>query len=140
MKKKCFKCGMTKNESEYYRHPEMGDGRLGKCKECTKKDVQNNYWARVDYYRAYDRKRNTDPRRIKDRMDYYKEYPKIRYAKNRVYDALKKGDMKKGVCAVCGSNEVQAHHDNYNKPLDIRWLCSHHHREWHTKNKPKGKN
>ena len=36
--KKCFKCGIAKELSEFYVHPKMGDGHLGKCKSCTKND------------------------------------------------------------------------------------------------------
>ena len=38
--KKCFKCGVTKDISMFYRHPAMRDGRLNKCIECTKNDVK----------------------------------------------------------------------------------------------------
>lgn len=39
-------------------------------------------------------------------------------------------------CEICGNTEVEAHHDDYSKPYDIRWLCFIHHREFHTlKNK-----
>ena len=33
-------------------------------------------------------------------------------------------------CEVCGE-KAEAHHDNYSKPLDVRWLCFKHHREHH---------
>ena len=38
-------------------------------------------------------------------------------------------------CEVCGSKNVQMHHDDYNKPLSVRWLCVEHHRSLHKQQK-----
>ena len=43
MDKQCFKCKQTKDISEFYLHPKMGDGHLGKCKSCTRSDSDNRY-------------------------------------------------------------------------------------------------
>lgn len=37
-------------------------------------------------------------------------------------------------CEVCGELNAYAHHDNYDKPLEVRWFCPKHHIEYH-KNK-----
>lgn len=36
-------------------------------------------------------------------------------------------------CEVCGSLTVQKHHDDYTKPLHVRWLCGFHHSRLHTR-------
>lgn len=38
-------------------------------------------------------------------------------------------------CEVCGALKVHAHHDDYSKPLDVRWLCPPCHRSHHDKAK-----
>ena len=43
--------------------------------------------------------------------------------------ALARGDLIKGPCEVCGRTQgrIDAHHDDYAKPLEVRWLCRRHH-------------
>jgi len=40
---------------------------------------------------------------------------------------VKRGKVKKQPCLVCGCPEVEAHHDDYNQPLKVVWLCRPHH-------------
>lgn len=42
--------------------------------------------------------------------------------------------IEKQPCEVCGKSETEAHHDNYDKPLVVRWLCFDCHRRWHKEN------
>lgn len=44
---------------------------------------------------------------------------------------LKRGLIKRQPCEYCASDFAQMHHDNYDKPLDVRWLCRYHHLELH---------
>jgi hypothetical protein len=55
-----------------------------------------------------------------------------RLAHRRVEAALLAGRLVRCACERCGAVErVQAHHDDYSKPLAVRWLCAVHHRERH---------
>jgi hypothetical protein len=45
--------------------------------------------------------------------------------------AEKAGRLIREPCEVCGSVDVQKHHDDYSKPLAVRWLCPTHHRLLH---------
>lgn len=58
--------------------------------------------------------------------------PKEKFeARSIVKWAIEQG-LKVMPCEICQSTEnVEAHHDDYSKPLDIRWLCQRHHREVH---------
>jgi hypothetical protein len=60
--KKCFKCGKEKSTNEFYAHKAMSDGHLGKCKECTKKDVIENYNLKRGAYSKYEVERNKSPK------------------------------------------------------------------------------
>lgn len=44
---------------------------------------------------------------------------------------IKRGFIKRQPCAVCGSEKSQMHHEDYNKPTDVVWLCRAHHLEVH---------
>ncbi len=47
--------------------------------------------------------------------------------------AITQGKLNRMPCEPCGG-KAEAHHDDYSKPLDVRWLCFKHHREWHRQN------
>lgn len=133
--KTCFKCGIEKPRNEYYKHSIMKDGLLGKCKDCTKSDVKEHREKNIERVRAYDRargSRQTDDYRRENRIKYPKKY----LAKSRVNNALRDGRLsKKSSCSECGSGRaIHGHHDDYNKPLEVRWLCAACHRQWHIAN------
>lgn len=44
---------------------------------------------------------------------------------------IRRGRIIRGPCEVCGSLNVHAHHDDYSKPLQVRWLCKPHHQLLH---------
>jgi hypothetical protein len=134
-KKRCFRCNQVKQIEEFYRGRRMADGHLNKCKECTKRDVSKNYRVRKLQYMAYEQERNRRPERKEKALEYQKtrraNNPNKYKAHCTVNNALRDGNLTKQPCEVCGNPRVEAHHDDYTKPLDVRWLCFEHHRQIH---------
>ena len=156
--KHCKKCGEEKPLSEYYKHAKMADGHLNVCKDCKRSDAINVRNSNIEYYRAYDRARANNPERVQARENYAKSdagklcskkshkrfienNPVARFCQNSVNNAIRDGKLMKQPCEVCGSTaKVHGHHDDYSKPLDVRWLCPKHHAEWHKHNEPINRN
>lgn len=62
---------------------------------------------------------------------YRQENKKAFLAYNTIQKALRKNKIQKLSCEICNNPKVHAHHDDYEKPLEIRWLCPKHHRKLH---------
>ena len=124
MNKTCRQCLTWKPLEEFYLHPKMADGHLNKCKECVKARVGEHRELNLERIRAYDRKRG--------RRRAIAPYPKKqKNAANRVTRAILKGSMKRQPCVICGKVKSEGHHQDYDKPYDIVWLCAEHHRRLH---------
>ena len=59
-----------------------------------------------------------------------KNYYKV-LAQRAVHAALRLKKLARQKCEVCGKQNAYAHHDDYTKPLEVRWLCNFHHSEHH---------
>ena len=63
--------------------------------------------------------------------NWRRQNPEKYLAHVAVQRALANGDLAKGNCEICGDPTVDAHHDDYRKPLEVRWLCRRHHTRVH---------
>ena len=73
---------------------------------------------------------------IKKCLDRNKKYPKQFKAQWKAKKAVRYGRLLKQPCRICkklhGKEiKAEAHHCDYNKPLEIQWLCRIHHKAWH---------
>ena len=101
------------------------------CRECWKAKVREHRSQNIDRIQAYDRSRGSLPHRVAARMGYAKTDADKRHAHTTTSNAIRHGKLVKMPCEVCGSVNVEAHHDDYNQPLAVRWLCVTHHAEHH---------
>lgn len=124
---RCNACGFVKVDDLFY------SSNQSKCKECVKKNVRANRVERIDYYRAYDRARGS--RQTIEQIKKYRTQNEVKYlAHNKVNNAVRDGRLIKQPCEACGDKNVHGHHDDYTKPLEVRWLCPAHHHQWHAQN------
>lgn len=69
------------------------------------------------------------------RRRWAKRNAEKRKAQGILWEALRAGRIVRQPCEACGvehpTARVEAHHDDYSKPLDVRWLCSQHHADHH---------
>lgn len=84
--------------------------------------------------RAHDRARAKTPERqaqVKRTVaNWRSKHPERALAHSKVAYAVRTGRLVRGPCELADSDclgPVHAHHDDYSKPLDVRWLCGHHH-------------
>lgn len=142
--KLCKSCNTEKLETEFGKRSASPDGLAHKCKRCQSE---------------YDKARSNNPKRIKARADYSKtEAGKAAGAKAKrkwiernsikrgastiAGNAVRDGKIEKSeYCMACGITDVRihGHHDDYARPLEVRWLCSKCHEDWHRDN-GEGKN
>jgi hypothetical protein len=134
--KKCFKCNKEKPLNEFYKHSMMADGHLNKCKECTKTDSKTTYnkIQSNPELAVKERKRQRikeRKRRLEGKTKQYK-YQKPKNQANVILgNAVRYKKITKKQCQICGNAKVQAHHEDYSKPLDVTWLCVRHHNDRH---------
>lgn len=133
--KECFKCKTIKPLTEFYKHSRMADGHLNKCKECAKSDVLQHRSDNIEKVRAYDRERGKNPSRIKLNVEVTRawrlEDKRRQIAHTAVAKAIRNGSLVRIPCIKCGEEKSLAHHEDYDKPLDVVWLCQPCHKQRH---------
>lgn len=134
MRKTCFKCLVEQSLEDFYRHPRMPDGHLNKCKGCTKRDVSLNRRSKLQQYSEYERERFQQPKRKSNVVRYTRNFRRRHPIKARAWNAVarakRSGRLVPQPCIYCNTtNSIEAHHEDYTKPLDVRWVCFSCHRE-----------
>lgn len=142
MEKECHKCRRVLPPEEYY-------SRASKCKDCTRAAVaarieikkSDPQWvieeaARCRMKQQRARGNGTAHKTVGDKRaqvlrESAERHPEKTKARNALNNAIRDGKIAARPCEVCGSTDSEAHHDDYSKPLDVKWLCPKHHAERH---------
>ena len=84
------------------------------------------------YYQSKKRKEMPEYKREESRV-YREKYPEKVLAQQKLNIAIRSGKVKRSPCEICGEIRVHAHHPNYERPLDVQFLCPIHHKLIHNK-------
>lgn len=108
--KRCYKCGRLLPITDFYRHPSMADGHLGKCKECTKQDVRARYLV-LSSDESFMEKERERGREKYHRLNYGSRKTEHFLMKCASYPGLKCTKRRMKIKTEAG---VELHHWNYN--------------------------
>jgi len=153
----CTGCGELKELSQFFISSASASGRRPQCKRCDtarvekyRKEHRETHLETVNNRRARNRDRekvkssaywkaNAEQRREIQRA-YEKENPEKIRAHQKVRQALKKGLLvRPETCSNCGALErIQSHHENYEFPLEVTWLCQPCHKRLHRSQRKEG--
>lgn len=120
--RKCPRCGEEKPRDDFgtRKRPSGKTHSLPYCRAC-----------HVSYHKAW---RNTPEGNAKfnrAELASKRRYPERERARNAVSRAIRQGLLNPAACVLEGgdcSGKIEAHHDDYSRPLDVVWVCRGHHR------------
>jgi len=134
----CFKCNQEKELSEFYKHKQMADGHLNKCKACTKADTAKTQ-----------EKINADPELYeKEKARHREKYHRLGYKdlhqpdyenKKKIIETYVNKFPEKKLAKNASSKmtapfeKAEKHHWSYNENhyKDVIWLSTKDHNKAH---------
>ena len=134
----CTVCKQKKLLSEFHKRQDTDDGLRYKCKDCANRKRIQWFLKNREKVKEYNRSevgrksqmkycrsekgRENSKKKNKIRR---RRYPEKRNAQSLLQYAVKVGKIKRPVkCSQCGKKcEPEGHHNDYNRPLKVTWLC-----------------
>ena len=123
--KRCSRCKIEKSLGCFAKNRTRKDGLQHYCREC--KTILKKKYLKTEACKESNR-RYKQSCKGKESVKRYDEkarrtHPEKYEAHYKAANAEKKGLLIRQPCEICGEVDVQKHHEDYSKPLDIEWLC-----------------
>ena len=133
--KRCTKCGRELPETCFNWSDRARGRRQGMCRDCFSKYNRERYAKNRDGVRRAVReyRREHPDAVIRTRLATNARNPTKVNARRCVEAAMKAGVLvRPDHCSGCGCSDsehrIEAHHNDYSRPLDVIWLCTPCHR------------
>lgn len=127
--KKCIKCGLIKELSQFYTHYKMTDGHLNECKICTRIRTNKDYRFKVNHNPYF-----VEQEALRARQKYYRLYSSSEYIRWQ----NKNGSNERRAHSAAQTltrpfKDAEAHHWSYNEEhfKDVIWLTFKQHKKAH---------
>jgi hypothetical protein len=140
MAKKVKLCSICKEEKDIFTFQKKctsSDGYATICKPCGAAQDRQRRLDNTEKYREKDKRRyqnHTERKKVYKRLaDKKKKHPERVRAKQKLKYYMKSGKIIKPTsCNVCHKERpIDGHHEDYNDPLGIIWLCKPCHTKHH---------
>lgn len=150
MRKKCTKCNVEKDTKHFYKQSKGLYGCTGECKECRKERTRNYKKRFPDKVaikdRIYSQKLKSKYGQSHSRRSHIRLAERSiigfeRYAEKKMqtlaacllnYAIRIKLVDKPSTCTLCKKKkDIQGHHTDYSKPLQVIWVCVECHSKFH---------
>lgn len=133
---RCARCGgfFWEDEMQRCKRPEGQEDQYTYCRACHR--ARSRLWL--------ENRREQDPEYSKNQArkfreshpdydsDWMQDNKAIHPLKTRAYNIANRADLVSQPCEVCGDTNTYKHHDDYSKPLEVRWFCPKHHQRLHS--------
>lgn len=109
-------------------------GLPSRCKDCHKRAMKLNRLTNPKVQERERERAKTPERRAYTAgvgKRWRAKHPEAYRAHNAVNNAVRDGKLGKLPCAICGNPKSHAHHTDYSKPLEVKWLCAQCHQRIH---------
>lgn len=131
----CSRCANAKPLTEFYKRAASYDGLQPVCKDCDNEMRRDRYYGNhereLEYRNQYQRSAHGYERHLAANRNWRRRNKTKQRAHAAVAYAIRVGKLERKPCEECGAQPTEAHHDDYSKPLEIRWLCKRCHDEHH---------
>ena len=133
----CSKCTTWKSEENFTKNAKSKDGLNYWCKLCTQANSRRGYYKykakRTETIAKYRQSDKAKRMALQSYKKWKENNPKKYISHMALKQGIRFGFVTVGRCEICGSQEVDGHHEDYDRPYDVHWLCRAHHREIHRK-------
>ena len=133
--RKCNCCKLKKSlENDFYWDSTNTryETQCKKCRVLKQKITQRKTYNSANEHKRY-LKRKANGEFEGAWRKWREKYPEKYKARQQLRNAVKAGKIEKGSCMANDGckGRLEAHHDDYSKPLEVKWLCQKHHKEHH---------